>query len=316
MEMRHLRYFVTLADEKNFRRAAERLGMAQPPLSRQIRALETEVGCRLVTRTSRGVQLTPAGRAFLEQARVTLACAQRAIDRARGEAPDGADRLALAFEPIAGMAIVQRALARFAHHHPSTVVELHERSAAEACRAVREGLTQAAVIAVSAGTAIDGLVVDRIATVPLCLAVATGHPLAGPRPVSWRRLAGVPFVSFAREAAPVLHDAAAAAFLAEGVELVPRHRATDVTAALMLVAAGLGITVMPAGWQPPHFFGVACRPLRSPVASIEFAAVHREGGPGAAVARLLVAARAVSASDAVAARARRTPALRPDRQLA
>jgi DNA-binding transcriptional LysR family regulator len=304
MEMRHLRYFVTLAEEKNFRRAAERLGMAQPPLSRQIRALETEVGCRLVSRTSRGVQLTPAGRAFLEQARVALASAQRAVDRARGEAPEGADRLAIGFEPVAGMAIVQRALARFAHHHPSTVVELYEQPAAQACRAVREGLTQAAVVAMPAGAVTDGLTVERIATVPLCLAVATGHPLAGPRPVSWRRLADVPFVSFAREAAPVLYDATAATFLAEGVELAPRHRTTDVASALMLVAAGLGITVMPAGWQPPHFFGVACRPLHSPVASIEFAVVHRDGGPGAAVVRLLVAARAVSAPDAVATRSR------------
>jgi len=304
MEMRHLRYFVTLAEEKNFRRAAERLDMAQPPLSRQIRALETEVGCRLVARTSRGVHLTPAGGAFLEQARVVLASAQRAVDRARGEATEGGERLAIGFEPIAGMAIVQRALTRFAHHHPSTVVELHEQPAAQACRAVRDGLTEAAIVAIPAGALADGLTVETIATVPLCLAVATGHPLAGPRPVSWRRLANVPFVSFAREAAPVLYDATAATFLAEGVELAPRHRATDVSSALMLVAAGFGVTVMPAGWQPPHFFGVACRPLRSPVASIGFAVVHRDGGPGPAVARLLVAARAASAPDAVANRAR------------
>src|SRR5262245_41767252 len=171
MEMRHLRYFVTLAEETNFRRAAERLNMAQPPLSRQIRALETEVGCRLVTRTSRGVQLTSAGRAFLEQARVTLASAQRAVDRARVAAPDCPDRLSIGFEPIAGMAIVQRALVRVAHHHPTTTVELHEQSAPDACRAVREGMTQAAVIAMPVGVACDGLTLEPVATVPLCLAV-------------------------------------------------------------------------------------------------------------------------------------------------
>lgn len=304
MEMRHLRYFVALAEEKNFRRAAERLDMAQPPLSRQIRALEMEVGCKLVTRTTRGVHLTPAGGAFLEQARVALASAQRAVDSARVAAPDDGERLAIGFEPIAGMAIVQRALARFAHPHPSTTVALHEQPAAEACRAVRDGRTQAAVVAMPNPAAIDGLGVEAVATVPLCLAVATGHPLAGPRPVSWRRLADVPFVSFPREAAPVLYDATMATFASEGVSLQPRHWATDVASALMLVAAGLGITIMPSGWQPPHFFGVACRPLRAPVASIEFALVHRDGGPGAAVARLLVAARAASASNAVATRTR------------
>ena len=304
MEMRHLRYFVTLAEEKNFRRAAERLNMAQPPLSRQIRALETEIGCRLVTRTSRGVQLTPAGRAFLEQARVTLAAAQRAVDSARVASPDGADRLAIAFEPIAGMAVVQRALVRVARHHPTTIVELHEQAAPDACRAVREGVTQAAVVAMPVGVACDGLTLEPVATVPLCLAVATGNPLAGPRPVSWRRLADAPFVAFARDSAPVLYDTIAATFEAEGLELKPRHRATDVASALMLVAAGLGITVMPSGWQPPRSFGVTCRSLRGRVASIEFGIAHRDGVPSPTVARLVAAARAATAPSATAARPR------------
>jgi DNA-binding transcriptional LysR family regulator len=313
MEMRHLRYFVTLAEEKNFRRAAQRLNMAQPPLSRQIHALETEIGCRLVTRTSRGVQMTPAGRAFLEQARVTLASAQRAVDSARVASPDAADRLAIAFEPIAGMAVVQRALVRVAHHHPTITVELHEQSAPEACRGVREGVTQAAIVAMPVGVACDGLTLAPVATVPLCLAVATGNPLAGPRPVSWRRLADAPFVSFARESAPVLYDTIAATFEAEGLELKPRHRATDVASALMLVAAGLGITVMPSGWQPPRSFGVTCRSLRGRVASIEFGIVHRDGVPSPIVARLVAAARAVTSPSATSARPA-TP--RPDRELA
>jgi DNA-binding transcriptional LysR family regulator len=304
MEMRHLRYFVTLAEEMNFRRAAERLGMAQPPLSRQIRQLESEVGCRLVVRTSRGVQLTAAGRAFLEQARVTLASAQRAVDRARIAAPEGADRLAIGFEPIAGMAIVQRALAHVARHHPQTSVELQEQAAADACRAVREGVTQAAIVAMPVGAACDGLTLESVATVPLCLAVATGHPLAGPRPVSWQSLADVPFVSFARESAPILFDAIVATFESEGIAFKPRHRGSNVATALMLVAAGLGITVMPAGWQPPRSFGVTCRPLRSRTAFIEFGAVHRDPCPNAAVARLITAARAVSAPNATAARPR------------
>src|SRR6185369_16023121 len=102
------------------------------------------------------------GGAFLEQARVALASAQRAVDSARVAAPDDGERLAIGFEPIAGMAIVQRALARFAHHHPSTTVALHEQPAAEACRAVRDGRTQAAVVAMPNPAAIDGLGVDPV----------------------------------------------------------------------------------------------------------------------------------------------------------
>ena len=303
MEMRHLRYFVMLAEEANFRRAAERLGMAQPPLSRQIRALEDELGCQLVTRTARGVQLTAAGRVFLEQTRITLAAAQRAVDRARVASPESADRLVVGMEASAAMAVVGRALARVAREHPAMTVELHDQTPDEALRALREGVTHAAVLALPAPGAKDELAVDQIASVPLCLAVATGHPLAGPRPVSWRRLANVPLVLCGREAAPVLYDTIARTFDAEGVAVRPRHRATDLISTLMLAAAGLGVSVMPSGWQPPRSFGVTCRPLRPPV-SIEFGVACRADASNPAVRRFVAALRAISTTIAPPPRTR------------
>src|SRR6185503_18048803 len=143
------------------------------------------------------VELTPAGRAFLEQARVTLVEAQRAIDQARVAAPEAAERLVLGCEAAADMAIVGRALARLARSHPTIRVDLHADSPAETLRGLRTGVTQAVVIALPPSDPMPDVTIDRVADVPLCLAVAAGHRLAGPQPVSWRRLGDAPFVMFA-----------------------------------------------------------------------------------------------------------------------
>src|SRR6185369_2834630 len=152
MEMRHLRYFVALAEHGNFRRAAEQLAMAQPPLSRQIRALEREVGCRLLVRGRRGVELTAAGRAFLERARITLQEAQRAVDHAQVASPEHADRLVLGCDAAAELAFVARALAALARSHASLQVELSRQSLDESLRALRRGATQAVVMALPCAT--------------------------------------------------------------------------------------------------------------------------------------------------------------------
>ena len=309
MEMRHLRYFVALAEEANFRRAAERLGIAQPPLSRQIRALERELGCRLVARTSRGADLTAAGRVFLEHARITLAEAQRAVDRARVASPETGDTLVIGCEPAARLAVAGRALARLARRHPTIRVELRDETPGAMVRVLRAGDVQAALVALPLRNAGPDVVVERLPPVPLCLAVAVGHRLAGPRPVSWRRLADEPFVLFAREAAPILFDAIVGTFQAEGVAFRPHHRATELAAALTMVGAGLGVTVLPAGWHAPHSLGVACRPLRSPTVTIAFGVAHRRDARTAVVDRLIHAIRAVTTpipADAARARARST----------
>jgi DNA-binding transcriptional LysR family regulator len=300
MEMRHLRYFIALAEQGNFRRAAERLGIAQPPLSRQIRALERELGCRLVVRTSRGVELTAAGRVFLEQARVTLAEAQRAVDRARVAAPETSDTLVIGCEPATRLAVVGRVLARIARGRPGLRIELHDHAPTRMVSALRDGLVHAAIVALPLAHADPEIVIERIAEVPLCLAVTVGHPLAGPRPVSWRRLADTPLVLFEREVAPALFDLVVATFQQEGVMLRPRHRTTTLSSALTLVEAGLGVTVLPSGWQPSHGLGLACRPLRPPSVTMSVGVAHRRDASSPALDRVIAAARAATAATAAA----------------
>jgi DNA-binding transcriptional LysR family regulator len=307
MEMRHLRYFVALAEQANFRRAADRLGIAQPPLSRQIRALERELGCRLALRTSRGVELTAAGRVFLEHARITLAEAQRAVDRARVAAPETSDALVIGCEPAARLAIVGRVLARIARSHPGIHVDLHDHAPTRMTAALRDGLVHAAIVALPLVCTDPEIVIERVATVPLCLAVAAGHPFAGPRPVSWRRLAEAPVVLYEREVAPALFDLTLATFQQEGIVLRPRHRTTTLSSALTVVEAGLGVTVVPSGWQALHSLNVVCRPLRPPSVSITFGVAHRRDGSSPVLDRLIHAARAATASVAAETpRVRRT----------
>jgi DNA-binding transcriptional LysR family regulator len=307
MEMRHLRYFVALAEHANFRRAADRLGIAQPPLSRQIRALERELGCRLVVRTSRGVELTAAGRVFLEQARITLAEAQRAVDRARLAAPETPDSLVIGCEPAARLAIVGRVLARIGRSRPNIRIDLHDHAPTRMAAALRDGLLHAAIVAMPLVPTDPEIVVERVATVPLCLAVAAGHPLAGPRPVSWRRLAQAPLVLYEREVAPALFDLTLATFQQEGIVLRPHHRTTTLSSALTVVEAGLGVTVVPSGWQALHSLIAVCRPVRPPSVTITFGIAHRHDASSPALAGLIQAARAATASVAgETPRARRT----------
>jgi DNA-binding transcriptional LysR family regulator len=307
MEMRHLRYFIALAEQANFRRAADRLGIAQPPLSRQIRALERELGCRLVVRTSRGVELTAAGRVFLDQARITLAEAQRAVDRARVAAPETSDALVMGCEPAARLAVVGRVLARIARGHPDVRVDLHDHAPSRMAAALRDGVVHAAIVALPLVCSDPEIVVERIATVPLCLAVAPGHPLAGPRPVSWRRLADSPLVLFDREVAPALYDLTVSTLQREGVVMRPRHRTTTLSSALTVVEAGLGATVVPSGWQALHSLHVVCRPLRPPSVTISFGVAHRRDATSPALDRMIQAARAATASGtAETSRVRRT----------
>jgi DNA-binding transcriptional LysR family regulator len=304
MEMRHLRYFVALAEHGNFRRAAERLGIAQPPLSRQIRALEHELGCHLVVRTSRGIELTAAGRVFLEQARITLAEAQRAVDRARVAAPESSDTLVIGCEAATRLAVIGRVLARVARGWTGLRIELHDHPPARMVSALRDGLVQAAIVAMPLAATDPEIVIERIAEVPLCLAVTVGHALAGPRPVSWRRLADTPLVLFEREVAPALFDLVTTTFQHEGVVLRPRHRTTSLSSALTVVEAGLGVTVLPSGWQPSHRLGLTCRPLRPPVVTMTFGIAHRRDASSPALDRLIHAARAAAGSTAAASRLR------------
>jgi DNA-binding transcriptional LysR family regulator len=179
MELRHLRYFVAVADEQSFAQAARRLRVAQPALSKQVRNLETELGVTLFHRLPRGVRLTPAGAAFLTEARRTLEAAGRAVTSARGAATDGAGRIEFAHGELSVYnSVIEDLLAAFRDAHAEAQVRVSSKSDADTFAAVREGPIDVASVFIAQWpvAGFDALRVVDCATTGVLL--PAGHPLA------------------------------------------------------------------------------------------------------------------------------------------
>jgi DNA-binding transcriptional LysR family regulator len=273
MELRHLRYYVAVAEELSFGRAASRLAIAQPPLSRQIRALEDEVGVRLLLRTKRRVMLTEAGRSFLEGARAALTQAARAIDQARRASRGEYGVLSVAFAPSAELALLHPVVRAAAQARSSLHLDVHVCVGPDALRAVQAGNVQVAILPRPSATAERDVSVEPLATRRLRVALPATHALARRSRLKLRQLADEPVVLCSRSVSPALHDAVVAAFQADGVPLQVRHEASHLHTCLELVAAGAGVTLMPAaaGRQTVVF-----RAIDHSAVSLEFVAAYRE----------------------------------------
>jgi DNA-binding transcriptional LysR family regulator len=303
MELRHLRYFLAVAEELNFGRAARRLAMAQPPLSRQIHALETELGVRLFARTRRRVELTDAGRVFVGEARAALAQAERASDAARRAGRGDIGRLAVGFSPVAELGLMPRLLPPFVERHPSIQVDLQMLPAVEHAAAIHAGRIQVGILILPA-PARDGLVVERLGTEDLCAVVPASHPLARDERIRIEDLAAVPFVSFAAASSPHLHELILAAFRDAGIRFAPRYEASHLRSGLALVAAGVGAMILPTGSQVSAP-GVACRPLAVATPTLDLGMLHRRGEPSQVVRSFIDTARRTIGLPRRAARERR-----------
>ena len=243
--LRRLDAFVAVAEELHFGRAADRLHIAQPALSQQIRQLEADLGLALLERTTRRVALTPDGAAFLPHARQLLVSAQ-GVARAAEELRVGArGRLRLGFVDSTAFEFVPWFLRRFRSTWPEADVELHTMSSDEQARALVDGDIDLGVArTVPVRPAVDSAVLghDRF-----MLAVPADHTVAGQRTVSLRRLAQETFVGFSRTSSPSLHAELRSLFGRHGVGYDPAIEATEYTTIVGLVAAGEGVALVPAG---------------------------------------------------------------------
>jgi DNA-binding transcriptional LysR family regulator len=203
-ELRHLRYFVAVAEELNFSRAAERLHMAQPPLSLAIRQLERELGAELFQRSTREVSLTESGRAFLEGARRTLAEAERAVVTAKRAAAGDVGQLRVAFSWSARYETLPALGQAFRARHPDVELLAQEMWNAQMLPALRSGAVDVA-LALCPEMASD-MVAEVIRTEPVVAVLRAGHALAGDVAIALDALAAETFVFFPRELAPRLHD--------------------------------------------------------------------------------------------------------------
>ena len=245
MELRHLRYFVAVAEELHFRRAAERLHVAQPAVSEQVRKLEVELGVQLFARTHRSVQLTDAGVALLEEARRVLRQAEVARQAARGAAERAAMRLRIGYLPDVLPAAVPRALRQIAASLPAVELDLQSAPALRLVEDLRAGRIDAAITCLPAPT--NGLRALPLGEQGAVVALPAVHPQAMEASIAIARLAPERIVVLPQDANPAFRNAISATCHGQGLTPMFIEVAEPrVEHALLAVAAGAGPAILPA----------------------------------------------------------------------
>jgi len=263
MELRHLRYFVAVAEHGHVTRAAESLGIQQPPLSQQIKALEEELGVLLLRRKPRGVELTDAGSAFLERARVILAEVERAFASTRRTARGEQGRVVIGFTSSAPFhPFVPRVIRMFREASPHVSLVLEESGSSELVHALHSEMIDAAFIRSPVADVVD-LLVQPLLEEPMIVALPTGHALASElaRPLELSELANQTFILYKRPGAPGLYDSIITACRGAGFSPLVGQEAPRIISTLNLVAAGLGVSVVPESLRRLQMDGVVFREL-------------------------------------------------------
>lgn len=242
-DLRRLRYFVAVAEELHFGRAARRLNVSQPPLSVQVRTLEREIGAPLLIRTQRRVELTEAGRVLLEEARRLLDQAEAAVVHARRAAEGAVGRLAIGFVSTVDYSFLPPLVCRFRQKHPGIALKLLELTGDRQQALLQSGELDLGLSILPSPAA--GLTTRPVFREPLVAAVPANHPLAARRRTTLRSLSAEPFIQFPRELAPGLYDLAIAACQKSGFTPHLAQEAIQMQTILGLVAAGLGVALVP-----------------------------------------------------------------------
>ena len=296
MELRHLRYFVAVAEEMHFGRAAARLRIAQPPLSRQIRDLEREVGAALFERVARGVELTPAGRAFLPEARLTLAQAERATRTAQRAARGEIGRLRVGFvEAAAFSGILPDVLGFFRMHLPDIGLSLFEMDSVQQAEAFRDGRIDLGILHSAPADAERWLRVEPVYTDPLVAAIPEAHGRLGARArIALGDLAAESFVLFPRPVSPAVYDDIIARCRAAGFSPRVVQEATGWHTLVALVGAGVGVAFVPKSLTQVERPGVLFRPVRDLAVDVPVSAAWKKAEKSPVRERFVTALRAVA----------------------
>jgi DNA-binding transcriptional LysR family regulator len=273
VELRHLRYFIAVAEELHFGRAADRLHISQPPLSHQIQDLEREMGVELFRRNRRSVALTEAGRLFLDETRHVLRDAERAVEIARKAAHGEVGRLSIGSGPAPESWILKRVLSVFLAQHPDVRIELHSLYTQDQVDAL--GRRQIQVGFPLLPIPRRGLVVESIGMEHLVVALPASHRLAGHSRIPLTELRKEPFVSVSRDVGPGFHDLVFNACNQAGFTPKIAYETGEVLTVLALVAAGLGVSLQPAGVASSRPDGVVFRRLLSTAPMVEIGLAYR-----------------------------------------
>ncbi|MGE6920342.1 LysR family transcriptional regulator [Achromobacter kerstersii] len=304
MELRHLRYFVVTAEAQHFTRAAELLGMAQPPLSQQIRQLEQEVGTPLFDRTGRGVVLNDAGHAFLVCAQDILQRAQAAVQTAQRAARGEVGELTLGFTESASFnGVVTELIRQYRQQYPDVEMTLSQGDSESLVAQLREGTIDAAFVrppfALDGGLAFPQLAFTQLAFTqlaeePLVVALPLGHALARRKRLAPKDLTQERFILYSRKSGYGLSADIMAACRQHGLNPLIGQRAPQLSSAVNLVAAGMGVAVVPASLRHLRPDGVVYRPFALDWPRAVLGLAVRGNAPGGRVENLLRLAKGAS----------------------
>jgi DNA-binding transcriptional LysR family regulator len=304
VELRHLRYFVAVAEELHFRRAAERLHISQPPLSQQIRQLEAEVGATLLHRNQRKVELTAAGNAFLVRARAILDAVEDAALEARRVQRGEIGRLAVGFVGSAMYSFVPELLRAFRESSPDITLRLHELGTTEQLHQLEDGRLDVGFVRIVRPR--PGLMFEFVQEEEVVVALPEAHPLARQERVRLAELEGEGLVLLTRAGSPGLRSSLAPAIQELGGEEQIVQEVAEMQTVIGLVAAGVGISLVPASVNALERAGVTYRPLEGDAPVVRLAMAWRADDDSPVLAAFLEGARA--AAPAEGERVRRGPA--------
>jgi len=273
--LRHLRYFVTVAEEQHFGRAAERLHMAQPPLSQQIRRLEADLGVELFVRTTRRVDLTDAGRVYLERARTILASVENAANEARRVAAGVVGHLVIGCVGSATYSVVPALSRRLTDELPGVDFSFRgEMLVSEQVDALRERTIDIALLRPPVTD--SALTVTTLRKERLVVAVPSDHRLASRKQLRVTDLAEADLIMHSAGRGSAMYDVVRRLFGEADLAPFVRHEVGDTSTLVTMVAGGLGVAVVPDPVSALTLDGVAFIPLR-PTRTIELAVAHRTG---------------------------------------
>jgi len=284
MELRHLRYFISVADSGSFVSAAKYLHISQPPLSTQIKNLENELEVQLFVRTSKGVRLTTAGEVFYTEARAVLARVEHARITAQRADRGEQGSLSIGFVSTADYNVLPVALKHFREQFPSVEVQLHELT-------TDVQLRELAAERIDVGIGLGPIKRPDVAFIPLLrermmLVVPAEHAAARSRkPISLKELHGAAFVMVPRHLSPGLHDILTSIFHSAGFSPVISQYAKQMQTVISLVAGGFGLAIVPESLQHLQRTGVRYVELKEKTPLLEMGLIHRIGNANPAVSR-------------------------------
>lgn len=289
MELRHLRYFIAVAEELHFGRAARQLFISQPPLSKQIKQLEDEVGAALLSRSRRHVELTEAGKLFLVQAKDIVAKAEAATEVARRTGRGERGGLIVGYIAYAGMTVLTKTLAVFRRRWPAVDVDLRRLYCPEQAAALRERRIDLSFLCPP--VAPGGIEVEVILREPILAALPLSHPLARHKSVRLADLANEPFIFNRRDCDFGYRAQVAEICRKAGFELHVAKEAHEEGALYPMIASGFGISLLPASTRQLPLKAIALRDLKDCPDQVELAIAWRKGDESPFVRHFLAAIR-------------------------